>query len=628
MTYVQATEVVHGAYQRSSGAIRGLGQRIEAWLERRPGPGFAIFSAFYFAVVFILSSMKLLWLDELITLHIANLGSVSAIWHALGQGVDPNPPITYILVHFSRSIFGNHEFADRLPAAVGYWAGLLSLFLYLKNALPAVWALAGSVLSTCMAAFNYSFESRSYGIFYGLAMLGFFCWSRATDSKQSNAIRLAALAGMVLALAAGISTNYFAVLALVPIATGEAARTLVAFRRNRAGGIALVAKRPQPRPSLRASLLHAIDFRVWAGLAISAAPLLIYRPLIAHSIAEFAPHAWNKVSLQQLSDSYTEMLEETFYPILALFVFAIGVHLIARYVSRCCGSCRARLLPAWMDRATRRPLRDLPIPAHEAVAVLALVAYPVLGYTMASIHGGMLSPRFVIPVCFGFAIAATLASFQLFGQVRAAGACLLVLALAWFVCRSSYVGYWYEEQKQCFYKVVDRLPRAEAYVPPDAPIAIPDPLMALTFMHYAPPSAAARVVFPVDFPAIRYFRHDDSPDENLWAGRNLLYHLPIVPLAILQNTAGKYLVLAFDGNWMLSDLLYHRYPIQKLPINTRARAIGGFTPLAHGAPAFFVAYGGDVPPADYAFLTHQVPFRPADNLPQAENLPLMPGVLP
>ena len=58
---------------------------------------------------------------------------------------------------------------------------------------------------------------------------------------------------------------------------------------------------------------------------------------------------------------------------------------------------------------------------------------------------------------------------------------------------------------QCFYKFIDRLPQAEAAAPPGSPIVVPDPLMVLTFRHYAPADVAARVVLPLDFPAIRFF---------------------------------------------------------------------------------------------------------------------------
>jgi hypothetical protein len=609
------------AAQKETGAMRRFAIALQDAIERRPWLSFALFSAFYFVIVFCLSSMKLLWLDELITLHIAQLGSLSAIWHALGHGVDPNPPLTYLLVHLSTSIFGAHEFAYRLPAAIGYWIGLVSLFAYLRRLLPAAWALAGTVISTTMAAFEYSYESRSYGIFYGLAMAALLCWSWTADPAASRPgrSRIAwwlALAGMTLALAAGTSTNYFAVVAFVPVAAGEAARTILRARNPVATA---------ERGTWLARLWTAIDLRVWIAMLLAGLPLLAYRQLIEHSIAQFAPYAWNKVSWSQVTDSYTEMVEMMLYPALALFGFELLLRLVAWRTRRLCPACRASLLPRSLSAVVERSQDSFAVPLYEGVAIFFLMAYPILGYIIASVRGGMLSPRFVIPVCFGFAIAITLVAFQLFNQFRPAAAALLCLALAWLICRESYVGYWYEEQKQCFYKVVDRLPQAEAAAPAGSPIVVSDPLMVLTFRHYAPREAASRVVLPLDFPAIRFFRHDDSPEENLWAGRDLLYTLPIVPLADFQNSAGKYLILASDGNWLLDDLGAHRYPVKPLDIDTRAEAIGGFTPLGHGTPAFYLGFGGGLP---QALLTHlneppthlnqPVPFRASDNLPGAQ----------
>src|SRR5581483_8070791 len=147
---------------------------------------------------------------------------------------------------------------------------------------------------------------------------------------------------------------------------------------------------------------------------------------------------------------------------------------------------------------------------YEAAGVFFLMAYPILGYTIASIRGGMLSPRFVIPVCFGMAIAATVVAYTVFGHMRRAGVVFLCLMAAWFTCREAVVGYWYHQQKESFYKLLDRLPEALQQVSADAPVVVPDSLLALPLQHYAPANIARRVVFPVDFPAIRRFRHDDS----------------------------------------------------------------------------------------------------------------------
>jgi hypothetical protein len=587
---------------------RPLGSSLQKSIDGSPWRAFLVLTCLYILAVVGLSHFKLLWLDELITLHIARLAGPAAIWNALAHGADPNPPVTHLLVHYSRAIFGERELALRLPAIVGYWIGLLSLFLYLLRRLSVTWALSGTLMSMCMASFEYSYESRSYGIFYGLAMLAFYMWSRAVDSDRSLSQQRTALFFTAVALALGISTNYFAVLAFLPIAAGQCARAIQKIYRTRI--------RYGIDSNLSAQIATTFELRIWVALVIAALPLLIYRPLITNSIAQFAPYAWNKVSLDQVFDSYTQMVEVVLYPILALFILALLAYLVTLPFQRVCVECRNEVRPKWLAVWINRRSWELAIPSYEAVGVLFLMAYPFLGYVIASIRGGMLSPRFVIPVCFGFAIGGVLVAYQLFGQWARSGLAVLVLFLLWFVCRESVVGYWYAEQKQCLYKVLDHLPEAEQSVPPNSPIVIPDPLLALTFQHYAPANVASRIVFPVDFPAIREYRHDDSPEENLWAGRNSIYSLHILPIATFEKNVGPYLIIASDGNWLLQDLSDHLYTYTRLPINTRAGAIGGFTPLARGVPTFYWTSGDKS--RYFAYFQKTIPFRRSDNLPGAK----------
>jgi len=587
---------------------------IMAWLDAHPVWAIAVLTGLYFAVVFAQSSVKLMWLDELITLHLAGLKSFHDLWHALAVGADPNPPVTYVLVHWCRAIFGEHEWAYRLPAAVGCWLGLVSLFAFLKKRVSGSWAILGCLVWMAMAAFDYSFESRSYGIFYGFAMVAFFCWSVAADSSRSKRTRWAALAGMTVALAAGISTNYFAVLAFLPPAAGELVRTMVRGRRPRPGTPTEFTKSRRAR---RFRMLSAIDIRVWIGFAIAALPLLVYRPLIAHSIAQFSPHAWNKVSIEQVFDSYTEMVEIILYPILALLILGGVVFFTKERVQALLEYRRDDFVPHWIEGMFAPYRERAPLRSHEAAGVFVFMAYPICGYIIASIRGGMLSPRFVIPVCYGFAIAAVIVSRYLFRNVRHAPTVLLCIACAWFLSREAVVGYWYKQQKDSFYKVVNKLETANVGMP-GAPIAIPDPLLALTFRYYAPADLAQRVVFPIDFPAVRYFRHDDSPEENLWAGRKVLYSMPIVALAEFQQTSGRYLVVASKGNWLLEDLRKHRYSFHRVPMDTRAENLGGFTPLARGEPELYVAEGDRSPQRISKYSRPPAPFHVSQNLPEAK----------
>ena len=580
-------------------AIRRIANSAANSIDHYPALAFALLSASYLLIIAALSHNKLLWLDELITLHIAQLGSPTAIWRALAQAADPNPPLTHLAVLTSLRLFGDHELALRLPAVLGYWIGLLALFLFLKRRLPPVWALAGCVLSMANAAFDYSYESRSYGIFYGLAMLAILCWSRAVDPSASSTRRNLALCGMALSLAAGICTNYFAVLAFFPIAGGELIRTL---------------RLSYSWPSFKLPPLRDLSIRIWLALVLAATPLLAFRPLIQRSIAQFAPHAWNKVSLDQVFDSYTGMVEVILYPVVTLFALAALISLLARL----CSHCRASLRPRWLANLANRQARSpqASFPLHEAVAVFLLMLYPFLGYLIASIHGGMLSPRFVIPVCLGFAIAGIAVAYRILGHLRYAGIAALSLCSILFLGRVCAVGIMYAQQKQCFDQILQHLPAASG----NRPIVVPDALMVLTLQHYAPPSIASRIVFPVDFPAIRLLRGDDSPEENLWAGRNLVYHVPILTLADFQHNAADYLILASDGNWLVRDLWAHSYPVDRLPIRFPSGTIKGFTPLDHGDPVFFLAAGDHSHRSAPHLCPTPTPFKAAANLPSAPSL--------
>ncbi len=590
--------------------------RVAARLDAHGTLAFSLLSLLYMVAVFFLSSFKLLWLDELITLHIARLGSMAAIWQALAAGADPNPPLIHILVHFCRKIFGEWEFGLRLPAVVGYWVGMASLFAFLRRRMPAVWALAGTVLSMSMGAFEYSYESRSYGVFYGLAMLALLCWSRATEPRASATTQRLALSGMVLALAVGICTHYFAVLALIPVAAAELTRTIIRWRSVPAS----------KRHFHLGALWNKVDLRVWTGLALAATPLLAFRGLIATSISRFAPYAWNRVSTDQMCDSYTQMVEIVLYWILALLTFAIIILVLARI----CGTGPANLKPLWIKELVRRQAsaRTAVLPLPEAVAVLFLMAYPILGYIMATIHGGMLSPRFVIPVCFGFAIAASTAAYRLFGHWRWTGTAALLVVTSWFIVRELGMADAYRQQRRSFYQVLERLPEAERHGAPGEPIVIPDPLMVLPFEHYAPPSMVARVVLPVDFPAIRLYRREDSPEENIWSGRGSIYHLRVITVAELQQTSGPYVILATDDNWLIQDLLHHRYPVERLDINTRAAGLGGFTPLHLGPLVFYLSAGDRFFAANPGWRVEPRPFSSAKNLPDSTLTPGEGGAFP
>ena len=572
-----------------------------AFIDVHPFRAFAVLTVFYLVVTAALSSLKLLWMDELITIHIAGLGSPTAIWQALNHGADPNPPLTHLAVLASSRLFGPHSYAFRLPAVVGYWVGMLALFLYVKQRLPATWAILGTVISMGMGGFEWSYESRSYALFYGTTMLALYCWSRATGPFASTRSGSYAVAGIALSLAAGLCANYFSVLAFVPIAAGELTRT---------------AQKARPLWPEKGSgaLVEAVDWRIWFALALAITPLLGFHALIEKSIALYSPYAWNKVTFDMTNIAYLDMVEAMLYPLAALALIAAAVWALGRP----CDDCRARLRPGWIRAlanasAQRQPRTAIP-PLPEMVAVFTLMAYPYLGWALASLHGGMLSSRFVIPVCFGLAIAAAFVAYRTFGSFRAAGPLLLTFFLLWFMVRESYIGYSYSEQKDALYSTFAALHSVDHR---GEPIVVSDNLLLLPFQYYAPRNVASRVVYPMDIAAIMHRRREASGEVNLWNGRST-YGFPILPLASFQHSVSTYLLVTSEPDWLLDDLHAHQYPDDILPVDTHAEPLNYVaTPLSHFKSEIFRVYGDQFP-----FLNEispeAIPFSFSGELPEAK----------
>lgn len=491
--------------------------------EKNPGRVLFGVSLLYFTLVIPLALVKLLWADEFVTFYIAKLNSVRAVWDALSLGADPNPPGSHLLVMWSMRIFGDGALAVRFPAIVASWLGVVCLFLFLTKRVPVIYAAAGACFFMSTAAFNYSYESRSYAMVLGFAMLSLVLWRASVEGKYP----VWAAVGLAITLAAGLSSNYFAVLAFFPIAAGELVRNIE--RRK-------------------------IDLRIWVALAIASLPMLAYLPLINHAIRTFGPHAWNKPTPDFLTDSYEEMIEVILWPALAIMAAGVVTWLYQR-------KARGFTLPGVLPR-------------HESVAVIVNMAYPFIGYAIAVARAGMISPRFVIPMCYGFAIAAVVTWYRLFARQGLAAVFLLLLCFSWAVSRDGVCAYDYLAQRAAFNHVRDSLPQTDT-------IAVSDSLLVLPLHYYSPPQIASHLVFPLDFKAIHKYKGEDSLEQNLWAGRQI-FPVPLVSLQQLENDMPNYMIVTTPGNWLLQKLEADGDPAHELPIFPDSQDIRGFTPLCHG----------------------------------------------
>jgi SAM-dependent methyltransferase len=526
---------------RPKAAARTPAARIWTAINRNPGPVLIGLIAFYLAIACAQGATKLLWGDELITLAIARQGSLSGIWRALAVGADPNPPLSHWMVLQSTRIFGAAALAVRLPAILCVLLAIVCLWAVLRRWIAPGYAAVGVLAFMATRGFDYAYDARSYAPLMAFSMASLACWLISVDRRGWT--RFAALTGMAAALALGVSSNYYGVLAFFPIALGEAVRAI----RTR-----------------------SVEPGAWLAMAAAALPLLAFRPLIRHNLAEFAPHAWNPARAGMVADSYLVLVEGVFWPVLALALFAAW--------------------KSWKRPAPRDPHKTLAsnrsLQPHEVAALAVLILYPVLGFSIAAAGGGMISARCVVPVCCGFGIAAALLAQRVFATSARAGVLLLTGALLWVAARESACAFVLAQQRNAFFAIRDEVARR----PGDQPIVIGDSLIVLPLAHYSAEDVRARIVFPIDFDAIHRTEPDDSGEQNLWAGRDGVFPIRIAPYDSSLFAGREIAVIARPSGWLSQRLAADGFRLGAPGENPAWQQLGGiFTPLAHEDTRLFTA---------------------------------------
>ena len=119
--------------------LRGLVEDLADQIEKRKASFLAAFSILYLAVTALLASQKLLWNDELYTLYISRLSTISDVWSALSTGAEQLPPFFYVITRASLALFGAHELSVRLPEVIGFWVMGVCLFQFVSKRTSAVY---------------------------------------------------------------------------------------------------------------------------------------------------------------------------------------------------------------------------------------------------------------------------------------------------------------------------------------------------------------------------------------------------------------------------------------------------------------------------------------------------------
>ena len=336
----------------------------------------ALLAGFYFATSLYIAAHRVFWFDELFTIHIARLPSLSTIWTALGNGVDALPPTYYMLVRVFDSLFGPGDVAARVPSAIAIAVGLLVIFDCARRLTDGVHGLIALSVATCSFLPYYGYEARSYAIYFMLAALAFWVWTYEGLGTRAQAILFGAC------FFAGVGFHYYFVMCLTPYIIWE-----------------LLHWEPGQRPSMK----------LVGGIIGCIAPLLLLSPLILSFSQKFAGGYWNRPTFLELRAIYSQIFPD------GLFLLA----LIAVWIVLAGSSSSAA------DDAVRPPMSS-----HEAVGWLFL-AIPLAAFVVAEWKTNAFYSRYFIGVLPGVAVAFAFLVWRHFRKVAQLSMGVFVLLAAW-----------------------------------------------------------------------------------------------------------------------------------------------------------------------------------------------------
>ncbi len=405
------------------------------------------------------------WYDEICTVIVCRLPDAKAVWDALQNAADTNPPVFYFIARLSRSIMLDDHLGYRLPSIIGLLVTIAATYLILLKRVNRLSALVGATFILCSPLATYAFEARPYALMVAFVSLAILAWHRIDESKLS-AFALA------ITLASAVSLHYYAILVWPTFLAAEAV-ILLYHRRFRTG--------------------------VWAALIVGAVPLLFFANLLLNLRQYYGQSFWARPSFRQLFADYSWLFNFNGYWAWILAVFVIGM---AAY---------------WSLRQTELLSSDLSI--EESILTLLLLCLPIIAVTVAKVsHGGM-TRRYMVPTIVGGALALGYLASKVPAIVNA-----IVLSLMLLNYGSNSVSDWkrlsggslYEARQGATNDVKMIL---DQHAASGIPIVISSGLRYLPMTYYAPAGSTRKLYAVTDPPMAVKLVGTDSVDIALLALR-------------------------------------------------------------------------------------------------------------
>jgi hypothetical protein len=337
---------------RLSASLESDARGIASALERHKLIVLVLLTLLYMLSAVLAANGRPLWYDEIITLIAGSTPDAAGAWKA-AQAVDASPPLPHLLMHFAWKWLGSGEAALRIPFLVGFWIFCLCLFRFTLRRLGLLYALVAMLLPMVTDAYTFSLQARAYGPELGFCGLALVAWQSAAEGRW----RLFNLALLAASLAAALLCHYYAALAFLPLAAGEAFRT---YRSRR------------------------VDWLLWLALAAGGTPLVWRAARIAGAIKELS-HTWTPPYPAQIIDFWQTGLKPA-ASFLILYLVLMALTLLSKPDER------------------EEPRTEASLAAHEVVAGVIFLFLPAIGVAGAMLVTHMFTERYALPALTGFAM--------------------------------------------------------------------------------------------------------------------------------------------------------------------------------------------------------------------------------
>ena len=340
--------------------VPSVGPTRSRWIDAAV---FVTLAAISTSLVCATAARRPLWYDELMTLHMVSAPDVASFWRMLVGGTDLNPPLHHLTVRAVTSFLGYGPLALRVPSIAGFGLMAVCLYAIMRRHVGRAAACVALLFPFTTRAYWYAFEARPYGLMMGFCALAFFCWQSAAADRR----RTLALVGLMLSLAAAISTHFYTVFVFLALASGELARTL--SRRR-------------------------LDLAVWAAFGVGALPLGLFGPVIA-SARSRSTDFWSRPSMTKCFDFYSWLIStEAIFPLLVLGLVSICLATLTRPTQAQPGETG--------DKSSRK------MPIHECVALVAFTLIPVFTHVVALTVTNAFVERYALTAVIGLSAMTSL----------------------------------------------------------------------------------------------------------------------------------------------------------------------------------------------------------------------------